>query len=198
MHINACKKGTIKKILKKLDWHGALIMLDKVAENPLWRFSLSIYNDTDIKQACHVFQDIDSANINLILFSYWLGYAVKDITHTQFTQICQSVLEWNKEVTTNMRKIRTYLKIINESEWITNYYKQVLTDEIASEFYQQELLYNQTKHLLKEKMAQNNSMSYQYLVWLFNDMGQKIHKPLKIKIEHFIQMISNKLESNHS
>lgn len=164
-------------------------------ENPFWQFSLSVYDDSNIQEACHVFQDTDSANVNLVLFAYWLGYAVKDLSRDEFTHACNSVAYWNREITINLRKVRTYLKEISENDWIKSYYSQVLTDEIISESYQQELLYNQVKRHLKDKATQNNAMSYQYLAWLFNDMGQEVHELLKTRIEHFIQLICHKLDS---
>lgn len=165
----------------------------KPPENPFWQFSLTIYDDANIKEACHIFQNIDSANVNLVLFAYWLGYAVHDISHKEFTRACKSVSIWNKEITKNLRKIRIFLKGISENEWVKSYYSQMLTDEIISESYQQELLYNQVKHRLKERAIQNNAMSSQYLSWLFSDSGHELHEPLKIRIEHFIKIISDKL-----
>ncbi|WP_133135318.1 TIGR02444 family protein [Legionella rowbothamii] len=162
-------------------------------ENPFWQFSLSIYGDSNIQEACHVFQDTDSANVNLVLFAYWLGYAVQDISHEEFTRACASVAIWNEEITKNLRNVRILLKEISENDWIKSFYSQVLTNEIISESYQQELLYSQVKDRLKERTMPNNAMSSQYLYWLFSDAGHEIHQPLKIRIEHFIKIISDKL-----
>ncbi|MFJ1267696.1 TIGR02444 family protein [Legionella lytica] len=167
----------------------------KPPENPFWQFSLAIYDDPKIKEACHVFQDTDSANVNLVLFAYWLGYAVQDISHEEFTRACARVASWNKEITNTLRKVRISLKGISDNDWVKSYYTQVLTDEIISESYQQDLLYNQVQHHLKKSAVQNNPMSSQYLSWLFSDAGHDLHEPLKIRIEHFIKMVSDKL--NH-
>ncbi len=163
-------------------------------QNPFWQFSLAVYNDVEIRQACHAFQDINSANVNLILFAYWLGYAVEDISHDEFTHACNCVALWNKEITKPLRKIRILLKDISNNDWIKRYYSHILTDEIISESYQQELLYNQIKHRIKERATQNNTLSYQYLSWLFNNMGQELHESLKIRIEYFIQIMGNRLD----
>lgn len=165
----------------------------KPPENPFWNFSLAIYNDASIKEACHIFQDTYSANVNLVLFAYWLGYAVHDISHEEFTHTCNSVAVWNKEVTKNLRKMRIFLKGISDNDWIKSYCSQVLTDEIISESYQQELLYNQVKHRLKTKAIQNNAMSSQYLSWLFSNADHELQGSLKIRIKPFIKMISDKL-----
>ncbi|MDR3500956.1 MAG: TIGR02444 family protein [Legionella sp.] len=165
-------------------------------ENPFWHFSLSIYDGQNIQEACHVLQDTHSANVNLALFSYWLGYGVKEISHDEFTNACKAVASWNNDVTKNLRKVRNYLKSVSDNEWVANYYSQVLTDEIISESYQQELLYNQVKQHIKDQPIQNNSLSHQYLVWLFNDMGQPVHKELQDCIEYFVKIISEKLEHN--
>lgn len=165
-------------------------------ENAFWQFSLSIYDDSNIQQACHVFQDTDSANVNLVLYAYWLGYAVKELSHDEFTKACASVAHWNQDVTKKMRQVRIYLKNNSVNEWVKNYYAQVLTTEIISESYQQELLCNQVKQHIKERPIQNNALSRQYMVWLFNDMGQEVHEALKNRIEHFVDMISDKLERN--
>lgn len=163
-------------------------------ENPFWHFSLALYQDVNIQKACHVLQNTYCANVNLILFAYWLGYAVKELPHYEFTQACRSIATWHEEVTQNLRKARTYLKQHEACEWTKKYYRQLLTDEINSESYQQDRLYNQVKHVQKSEASLNNSMSYQYLLWLFNDMGQKVDGALQTKIHQLIKMISDKLQ----
>lgn len=163
-------------------------------ENAFWDFSLSMYEDSAIREACHRFQDTDSANVNLVLFSYWLGYAVKALSHEEFSKACETVVDWHQEVTKTLRKARVYLKKAGDNEWVKNYYGQVLTTEILSESYQQELLYNQVKQHMKDKPTQNKALSRQYLLWLFHDLRQEIHAALKDRIGHFVAMVSNKLD----
>ncbi|KTD08057.1 TIGR02444 family protein [Legionella jamestowniensis] len=153
--------------------------------NPFWQFSLKVYQHPDIKKYCLLLQNSKGVNINLLLFCCWLSYLEEPITYTEFKKASVAIKEWDQEVTKSLRHARQYIKTHCHSSMLDHFYKQVLTQEINSEAYQQHLLYSHfSKRVVTHKKDKVTAMRYLY--WLFNDMGIVINNELGSLLENFI------------
>lgn len=158
-------------------------------DNSFWQFSLGVYQDENVKEACLLFQNREGVNVNLLLLCCWLSYAVERISENEFEAACQSVTEWQSLVTQNLRKIRQHLKTMFPNEWIEQFYQQLLANELSSESYQQHSLYHHFVEKLKMTPSKNEELLLYYLYHLFNQMNLVIDKELDLRIQHFAKLI---------
>lgn len=135
-------------------------------DNPFWQFSIRLYKDKDIRERCLYLQNTKQANVNLLLLSAWLAYAVEPISEHEFRKACNSIADWHIAVTEPLRTTRCYLKTISAEDYIDAMYQQLLADELNSEAYQQHKLYQ--FFINKQKSHSNFERGWMrsYLDWL--------------------------------
>lgn len=164
-------------------------------DNPLWQFSLKLYQHEEVKEACLSFQNEEGVNVNLLLVCCWLSYAIEAISQLEFEQAYQQINEWHQQVTQAMRQVRQYLKRFQASnDWVNHFYQQVLADELSSESYQQKVLYSCFAGKQKNNCSFNEGQTSDYLIWLFEAMKITITEPLELKIRHFTELIQDILD----
>lgn len=162
-------------------------------DNPFWQFSLSVYQDEKVKEACLQFQNSEGINVNLLLLCCWLSYAVDTISELEFKEACYSIANWQQNITQPIRKIRQHLKTLQENGWIGDFYQQILDDELSSESYQQYCLYRFFADKLKEEVSENEELMLYYLYRFFDEMKLVINSELDSRIKHFAKLILAKL-----
>lgn len=103
-----------------------------------WQFSIDLYRNRDVENACLSLQNRHGLNVNLILFCCWAasesyGRLEKNDFHKAFAAINR----WHEMVTLELRKLRRMVKKMNM--YHTSYQK-ALEDEIAAEHIEQLML----------------------------------------------------------
>lgn len=171
-------------------------------DNAFWRFSITAYQNDDVKKMCLSFQNTHELNVNILLFCCWLAFTLEEISQQELLQASHSIMHWHDSVTQSLRKTRLWLKSQPASvAWIDDFHQQVLMNELASETYQQSLLYSYFKHK-EQTHSRNEEQAINYLYWIFNDRNLVIDPRLEIQTKQFVQLISlvtphEKATSNH-
>ena len=166
-------------------------------DNPFWRFSISVYQNKEVKNACLALQNNHQANVNLLLLCCWLACAVEEVSEKELQQACQTVESWHKNVTEVLRNTRHWVKSHgNKEKWLDDYYQQVLRDEIISETRQQYLLFSCFQSRLKAQFSKNEERAIGYLTWLFADMKLIINQQLETDITRLVTLIFS-MVNNH-
>ena len=163
-------------------------------DNSFWQFSLRVYQDEKVKEACLLFQNREGINVNLLLLCCWLSYAVERVSENEFEEACHSVAGWQLHVTQAIRKTRQYLKKNFPNEWIETFYQGILGAELSSEAYQQHNLYNYFVAKLKKTPGKNEELLLYYLYRLFDEMKLVMDKELDLRIQHFAELILTKMD----
>ncbi|CEK09532.1 TIGR02444 family protein [Legionella hackeliae] len=163
-------------------------------DNPFWQFSLKVYQQTSVKECCLLLQNSQGANVNLLLFCCWLSFFVDPISHEEFKQACDSIGVWHQQITTTLRQARQHAKTFSNNVWVRSFYNQLLTQEINSEAYQQDMLYS---HFSNRPLVfkKDETLALRYLSWLFEDMGVVVDKKLNLQLKNFIDLILNTFTS---
>lgn len=159
-------------------------------DNPFWRFSLMVYQHDEVKHACLELQTTYEINVNLLLLCCWLAYAVEPVSPDALEKAAACVENWHKEVTESLRNTRAWIKShVPQTTWMKDFYQQLLVDELASEAYQQDLLYACFKSQQKNTFSKNEALATQYLECLFNAHRSFKKNPNLETIHAFVHLI---------
>ncbi|KTC77847.1 TIGR02444 family protein [Legionella brunensis] len=157
--------------------------------NPFWQFSLKVYQSEPVKKQCLSLQNNTCANVNLLLFCCWLSGSLAPIPHSEFILVCDSINDWHTKVTLPLRQVRQYLKESQTNPWVKSFYQHLLTQEIHSEAYQQQMLYAHFKQKkLLHSFHSNKELALRYLTWLFEHMGIIIDKNLDLQLRKLVDL----------
>lgn len=162
-------------------------------DNPFWQFSLQVYRDEQVKEACLAFQQQEGLNVNLLLLCCWLAYAVEEIPQSELISACHCISDWHEKITQTLRSVRQQLKKSSTDDWVNQFYQQVLSDELASEAYQQHRLYQCFAAQQKASFSKNEPLATRYLHWLFSTKKLTIDRSLASRTEHFAKIVLAKL-----
>lgn len=145
-------------------------------DNPFWRFSCALYAEPVIQKVFLRLQEQKGLNINLLLYCFWLGFAVTPLSKEDFLKTCDQVNQWHQEITNPLRALRKHLKILtttensgDRSDWVTDFYKNMLHEELCSEAWQQYQLYAQIKDRLRDDPHWDHLQIECYLNWLLDE-----------------------------
>jgi uncharacterized protein (TIGR02444 family) len=88
-----------------------------VLDNPFWRFSTTVYAEPGVAQECIALQDSVGADVNILLFSAWLGGATRStMTDDQLIEIESNTQEWRGRVIEPLRSVRRTLKNLSHAD----------------------------------------------------------------------------------
>ena len=107
-------------------------------DNPLWRFSLSIYALPEVSNWCLRLQDKYQLDVNLLLYTLWRGSRGELLGAGQLAQLESAVAVWRSQVLLPIRALRRQLKGIAEVEPTR---EQLLQVELSAEQQQQKKMY---------------------------------------------------------
>ncbi len=102
--------------------------------NPLWVFSLHLYEQPGVAEACLAAQDLCGADVNLLLYAAWLSNNGLNLPAEQWTALEARVAEWRQRVVTPLRKLRRDWRALPGAERLR---EQVKALELAAEQAQQ-------------------------------------------------------------
>jgi uncharacterized protein (TIGR02444 family) len=76
-----------------------------------WAFSLHVYGQAGVADACIELQDRLAADVNLVLFALWLGAHGRRLEEEETRIATQAVIHWRREVVEALRRLRRRLKV---------------------------------------------------------------------------------------
>jgi uncharacterized protein (TIGR02444 family) len=115
---------------------------------PFWRFSLHLYKQSGVQDACILLQDGCGVDVNLLLYLLWLASDRRQLAVDDVKVIDEKVRSWRDLTIIPIRETRRNLKGAptlldpNKQEAFRNRVKAV---ELEAERLQQEALYELTK-----------------------------------------------------
>jgi uncharacterized protein (TIGR02444 family) len=107
--------------------------------NPLWHFSLSVYEGPGVADYCIEMQDRYDILVNLMLFVCWLGTRQIKIDCQEIKQAETVIFDYNARVTKPIRIERRQLDSNDDKTGALK--KQLLERELQAEFNEQNKLY---------------------------------------------------------
>ena len=111
-------------------------------DNPLWEFSLSIYQQDGVESACVELQDRLGLDVNIVLACCWAGQAGELLGDGFFEQLIgdPQMKLWRDTVIQPLRQLRRQLKQHPAGE-VQSLRQQVLQAEISAERVYQDKLW---------------------------------------------------------
>ena len=112
--------------------------------NPFWDFSLAVYADQRVREACLEAQDEHGADVNILLLCCWLGFVGVKVTHESIRRLDALVEGWRAEAILPLRALRARLRQpvgpidVAMAEPVREQVKQA---ELLAEKTEQDLLY---------------------------------------------------------
>jgi uncharacterized protein (TIGR02444 family) len=118
------------------------------SETPFWRFSLHVYRQAGVGEACIALQDQCGVDVNLLLFLLWLAANRRQLSGQNVADLDAAVRDWRELTIVPIRDVRRRLKgaatlvEANKQEGLRTKIKAV---EIEAERLQQEALYGRSR-----------------------------------------------------
>jgi uncharacterized protein (TIGR02444 family) len=78
--------------------------------SPFWRFSLAVYRSPEVQRACLALQDGAGVDVNMLLFSLWMGACGRELTAGEMRRAGDAVEAWRVGVVVPLRAARRALK----------------------------------------------------------------------------------------
>jgi len=79
-------------------------------ESPFWRFSLRFYALPCVAPACLVLQDKAKADVNLMLYLFFLATQKRALDRNEIASLDQAISPWREQVIKPLRALRRHLK----------------------------------------------------------------------------------------
>ena len=124
-------------------------------DHPLWRFSLRVYAAPGVEEACLRLQDRYGANVNLVLFCCWFGYAgYGEIGSARLHAVLAPATKWHDKAVAPLRALRRVIKqdprplSTNAAEPVR---QKILGAELSAEHALQTLLFECVAGLVAEE-----------------------------------------------
>lgn len=112
--------------------------------SPFWQFSLRVYRNQAVQQACLELQDGSGVDVNVLLFMLWLGADGRALTGEEVGSVVAAVDPWRRGVVVPLRTARQNLKqsvAAVDAKSAEALRLQVKRMELEAERLQQEALY---------------------------------------------------------
>lgn len=110
-----------------------------IRNNPLWDYSLKVYQLEGVEPLLLMLQDRFNADINLILAACWLASERKKLTVEMAVQAVEATSAWRKSCVEPLREVRRYLKKDPDHSDLRDRVKAL---ELEAEKVQQRMLYD--------------------------------------------------------
>lgn len=119
-------------------------------ENPLIRFSLTLYGEPGVEQACLTLQDDHGLDIPIILLCAWVGrYGVK-LSQDSLHRIDAAIRPWRDTVVVPLRSMRRRLKMDLggiDADTAMDLRRQIKDAELSAELLALDHLYKLMAHV---------------------------------------------------
>lgn len=107
-------------------------------ENPLWDYSLSVYERAGVEPLLLQLQDEFDLDVNLLLAACWLAGVGRLLAERQLTAVLKECETWQHSCVGPLRSVRRYLKATPGAE---AFREQVKALELGAEQIQQQRLF---------------------------------------------------------
>jgi uncharacterized protein (TIGR02444 family) len=124
--------------------------------SPFWRFSLRLYRQPGVADACITLQDGCDVDVNIMLFFLWLATERRRVPTDVARAVCAQAASWRHDVVAPLRAIRRRLKggsALVERSQAAAFRTAVKAIELESERLQQEALFALAAELSTENTA---------------------------------------------
>ena len=114
-------------------------------ETPFWRFSLNLYRQPGVSEACIALQDRCGVDVNLLLFLFWLASDDRQLSAADVKLLDDNVRDWRNLTIVPIRDARRKLKeaaTLVEPARQEAFRNKVKAVELEAERLQQEALYD--------------------------------------------------------
>jgi len=121
--------------------------------SPFWRFSLRLYRQPGVADACIALQDECGVDVNVLLFFLWLAADKKLIPALNARAVCEQAALWHDDVVAPLRAVRRKLKAgstLIEANTAELFRTRIKAVELEAERLQQEALFAMTPNLETE------------------------------------------------
>jgi uncharacterized protein (TIGR02444 family) len=118
--------------------------------SPFWRFSLRIYRQPGVADACIALQDECGVDVNVLLFFLWLAADKKLVPALNARAACEQAALWHDDVVVPLRTLRRKLKAgstLVEHNTAELFRTRIKAVELEAERLQQEALFAMTPNL---------------------------------------------------
>ena len=144
--------------------------MHNATNHPFWSYSLTQYSQPSCEQFCLDAQNQFGLDVNMLLFSVWLGTQGKALDMTRLEQT--SIQKMRQEIVSPIRTLRRSFKN-NESlsaQEKTELYERLKVLELKAEQQQQWMLFEYAETLPTNRTA-NQSLSSENLESYLNSVG---------------------------
>ena len=107
-------------------------------DNPLWAYSLAVYDRVGVEPVLLQLQEEFAADINMLLCCCWLAGEGRELTEGDIQVLVRASIKWRAQCIMPLREIRRFLSSQPGSESIR---RQVKALELESEQWQQDALF---------------------------------------------------------
>ena len=135
--------------------------------SPFWDFSLRVYRQPGVPDACLALQDAAGADVNIVLFLLWHAAEGRALEAADIAALEALVGDWRRQVVVPLREVRRVLKSREADPEAAALRRQVKQVELEAERLQQETLYREAAsfgHCVPEPptAARQNLSLYQH------------------------------------
>ena len=107
--MTVCLTGWGKQTMEQQDDRTA--ESPSATDNPLWTFSVALYDRPGVREACLALQDRAGIDVNLILFCCWAAQEGKGrLTRAEIQSAMAVVAVWRVQVLQPLRRVRRRLR----------------------------------------------------------------------------------------
>jgi uncharacterized protein (TIGR02444 family) len=111
--------------------------------SPFWDFSLGLYRQPGVPEACLVLQEESGVDVNMALFLLWHASEGRALDEAAVGHIDELVGAWRRDVVVKLREVRRALKPLEADPAAASLRRTVKQVELESERLQQEMLYRE-------------------------------------------------------
>jgi uncharacterized protein (TIGR02444 family) len=116
--------------------------LADLSTSRFWAFSLELYEDNAVAEACIALQDRHGLDVNMLLFALFAASRGTSLSGADIEQLEMMVGPWRRNVVRPLRRVRRWLKEQSHAadDAPAKLRSGVLDRELESEAYQQEVM----------------------------------------------------------
>ena len=106
--------------------------------NPFWDYSLSVYSNPGVADACLSAQDECGLDVNLVLYAGWLSLSGRVLTEEHLALLEAAVVEWRERAVVPLRSLRRDLTTLPGAGALR---EQIKALELSAERAQQDIMW---------------------------------------------------------
>jgi uncharacterized protein (TIGR02444 family) len=122
-------------------------------DNEFWRFSLAVYEPSDVANECLALQEALGLDVNILLFCAWLGNRSIALSRSDIEAASRIVARWHDSVVRPLRSVRRQIKA--DYDEFANLRARVKEIELEAEQIEQAMLFAFAKDIQKSRAGTN-------------------------------------------